>query len=359
MKGAFPIGVARVYASQLMNVIQYCHQVGVAHRDLKPENILLDGEARFNLKVIDFGMAKLCSHVGERTGTMVGTQTYMAPEVLDSTVRTTVGYDPFKFDIWSCGILLFIFVIGVPPISKPDKSCWFFNKLKEKKFDAFWNGHKKFVSSPHLDDAAFREMIQGMLAVIPSERFTAPQVINHHWFASGPYADQPTLVAEMRRRKVAIDREAHAEAVKKAREKGETAEFNPFTLDVHRAVSDDASEPAPVLPLEIGKEEGRFYDFHSKVVSPQTIGSRITAALKEMGADVIDKGHYKFKASAVLTSEEKEETTVVFNIQIYYESDADIHRVAIDRREGSLLSMQKLYRLFYNSVSDIAVEPSL
>lgn len=51
----FPESVVRLYFQQMLNVLHYFHNQGIAHRDLKPENMMLDDD--FNLKVTDFGFA--------------------------------------------------------------------------------------------------------------------------------------------------------------------------------------------------------------------------------------------------------------------------------------------------------------
>ena len=54
--GRFSTEVCRFYAKQMLNVLQYINQEGVAHRDIKPENILFD--SKFNIKMSDFGLAR-------------------------------------------------------------------------------------------------------------------------------------------------------------------------------------------------------------------------------------------------------------------------------------------------------------
>lgn len=55
--GPFSEPVARYYFQKLIKALAHCHSVGFAHRDLKPENLFMDG--RFNLKLADFGFARL------------------------------------------------------------------------------------------------------------------------------------------------------------------------------------------------------------------------------------------------------------------------------------------------------------
>ena len=53
--GELPEKFARIYFMQLLKGLADCHSVGLYHRDIKPENLMLD--AKYNLKIIDFGLA--------------------------------------------------------------------------------------------------------------------------------------------------------------------------------------------------------------------------------------------------------------------------------------------------------------
>lgn len=96
------------------------HAAGVIHRDLKPANIFLaralTGDARSGplVKVLDFGLARIMSDVAGRltkTGTVVGTPRYMAPEQLfgDKNVDS-------RADIWALGVLLYECLSGSHPV---------------------------------------------------------------------------------------------------------------------------------------------------------------------------------------------------------------------------------------------------
>lgn len=67
----------------LLDALRYCHSKGIIHRDLKPENILYETEDEHSIiKIADFGVSKILNNPKELTSTIIGTNNYMAPEVL-------------------------------------------------------------------------------------------------------------------------------------------------------------------------------------------------------------------------------------------------------------------------------------
>jgi tetratricopeptide (TPR) repeat protein len=86
------------------------HQRGVVHRDLKPGNLFLPGGAVEEAKVLDFGVARSGrATVSTRTGTVIGTPGYMAPE----QVRGEPGIDA-RADVFALGCVLFECLTGRP-----------------------------------------------------------------------------------------------------------------------------------------------------------------------------------------------------------------------------------------------------
>lgn len=105
--GRFSDDKARIISRQLVSALQYCHSIGIAHRDLKLENILCDGKE--NIKLIDFGFANIMSPC-HRSSTFCGSPPYAAPELFEGT-----KYNPFKSDIWSLGVIIYVLVGGRLP----------------------------------------------------------------------------------------------------------------------------------------------------------------------------------------------------------------------------------------------------
>ena len=94
---------------QVADAVAAAHQLGIVHRDLKPDNIMLEGHSAWRVRVIDFGIARRLreAHSLTRTGTMVGTPGYVAPEQArgDSQVDQRV-------DVFALGCVLYEALTG-------------------------------------------------------------------------------------------------------------------------------------------------------------------------------------------------------------------------------------------------------
>ena len=91
----------------------YAHQKGVVHRDIKPANIMVQPDG--NIKIVDFGIARLESHSGQtKAGMVIGTFHYISPERLLG--KTADG----RADIWSVGIILYQLLTGRLPFPGDD-----------------------------------------------------------------------------------------------------------------------------------------------------------------------------------------------------------------------------------------------
>ncbi|VVB13540.1 unnamed protein product [Arabis nemorensis] len=109
-RGKLREDVAWKYFYQLINAVDFCHSRGVYHRDIKLENLLLDDND--NLKVADFGLSAVaeCKGPDGLLHTGCGTHAYLSPEIISRK-----GYDGVKSDIWSCGVVLFVLLVGYLP----------------------------------------------------------------------------------------------------------------------------------------------------------------------------------------------------------------------------------------------------
>jgi len=154
---------------QLITSIYFLHNIGIIHRDLKPENILItlgDHEQVKELKIIDFGFAKLINEAEKLTDTC-GTPNYVAPEVLRGT-----GYDKTA-DIWSLGVIMYLMVRGYLPFDAHDVNVILKNTLRAEI--PIEDEHFEKVS-PEAKD-----LIKRFLHKDPSKRISLKDAITHPW----------------------------------------------------------------------------------------------------------------------------------------------------------------------------------
>ena len=100
---------ARKILLQIVNAIQYCHSSGVVHRDLKLENILFKDVEDLSIKVIDFGIAGVCTTF-QADAVDAGTIAYMPPEVFEGNAVTSPA-----MDIWAIGLMFYAMLYGTLP----------------------------------------------------------------------------------------------------------------------------------------------------------------------------------------------------------------------------------------------------
>ena len=113
LAGPRPPAEACRLLARVAEAVAHAHARGVLHRDLKPGNLLLDGPEPV---VTDFGAARAVDEVRlTRTGELLGTPAYMAPELLRGDARTAGA----PADVWSLGVVLFELLAGRLPFDAP------------------------------------------------------------------------------------------------------------------------------------------------------------------------------------------------------------------------------------------------
>ncbi len=112
-KGAQPVTVAVDYIMQGCEGMAEAHGHGIVHRDLKPDNLFLANRDDGNqiVKILDFGISKAgVTGIATKTGDIMGSPAYMAPEQMQSTKDVDQ-----RADIWSLGVLLYQLISGRMP----------------------------------------------------------------------------------------------------------------------------------------------------------------------------------------------------------------------------------------------------
>ena len=151
---------------QIFSVVNYCHKMKIIHRDLKPENILINkNENGFvKIKVCDFGTSLMFNR-GEIQNKIVGFIYYIAPEVLQKKYNS-------KCDLWSCGVIMYILLTGVPPFGGQD------NKTIIKKI--LVENYDKTKLSKRCK--ACIDLIDKLLERDVKKRIRADGALAHKWF---------------------------------------------------------------------------------------------------------------------------------------------------------------------------------
>ncbi|CAD5123599.1 DgyrCDS11929 [Dimorphilus gyrociliatus] len=156
---------------QILESVSYCHQHGIVHRDLKPENLLLASKAKgAAVKLADFGLAIEVQGDQQAWFGFAGTPGYLSPEVL----RKDQYGKPV--DIWACGVILYILLVGYPPFWDEDQHR-LYAQIKAGAYD---------YPSPEWDTVTpeAKNLINSMLTVNPSKRITAADALKHPWICN-------------------------------------------------------------------------------------------------------------------------------------------------------------------------------
>lgn len=165
-KGFFSENRAAMYMLDIVSAVMHCHERGIVHRDIKPENILLESsDPNSRVKVIDFGTS-VHFRPNEKMKEIIGTSYYMAPELLQGNYNE-------KCDVWSCGVILYILLSGIPPFNGRSDS-----DIRECILDSDLNFSGeiwKFVSKEA------RKLLGKMLKKNPKKRPSIQEVFNDPW----------------------------------------------------------------------------------------------------------------------------------------------------------------------------------
>jgi len=166
---------------QILESVNHCHSNGVVHRDLKPENLILSEKPKPQpenlllaskskgaaVKLADFGLAIEVQGDQQAWFGFAGTPGYLSPEVLKK--------EPYgkPVDIWACGVILYIILVGYPP---------FWDEDQQKLYAQIRAGAYDFPS-PEWDTVTpeAKNLINQMLTVNPAKRIRAEEALKHPW----------------------------------------------------------------------------------------------------------------------------------------------------------------------------------
>lgn len=168
--GRFSEDEARFFFQQLISGVSYCHSMRICHRDLKLENTLLDGSTAPRVKICDFGYSK-SSVLHSQPKSTVGTPAYIAPEVLSRK-----EYDGKLSDVWSCGVTLYVMLVGAYPFEDPDDPRNF-----RKTIGRILSVHYSIPDYVRVSIEC-RHLLSRVFVANPDKRITIPEIKTHPWF---------------------------------------------------------------------------------------------------------------------------------------------------------------------------------
>ncbi|KAI5293705.1 Chk1 protein kinase [Ascosphaera acerosa] len=175
--------IAHAYFVQLLNAVEYMHSKGVGHRDIKPENILLSADG--NLKIADFGLATLFRYQGREklSVSLCGSPPYIAPEVITCSSSAAsgaraeqgIGYRADMVDVWSCGVVLFVLLVGNTPWDSPTEEsyeyCEYVKSGRSPAHDELW---------ARLSDSA-ADLLRSIMDPDVARRLSIARIRRHPW----------------------------------------------------------------------------------------------------------------------------------------------------------------------------------
>uniref|UniRef100_A0A8C1N7X5 calcium/calmodulin-dependent protein kinase n=1 Tax=Cyprinus carpio TaxID=7962 RepID=A0A8C1N7X5_CYPCA len=171
---------------QILESVNHIHHHDIVHRDLKPENLLLASKCKnAAVKLADFGLAIEVQGDQQAWFGFAGTPGYLSPEVL----RKEAYGKPV--DIWACGVILYILLVGYPPFWDEDQHK-LYQQIKAGAYD---------FPSPEWDTVTpeAKNLINQMLTINPAKRITAQEALKHPWVC------QRSTVASMMHRQETVE----------------------------------------------------------------------------------------------------------------------------------------------------------
>lgn len=189
-KGHYMESDAARLMSKIFLAVNNLHANNIVHRDLKPENFIFESsDPNAELKLIDFGLSNKFFDKFHFMHSMVGTPSYVAPEVIRGSYGT-------KCDVWSCGVIMYAMLSGSLPFSGTMT-----NELLQKILSG------KYTMSGEIWNKVSSEaksLLKHLLVLDPDHRYSAEQALDHPWFrntSSHQLTIDPVILNSLRKYK--------------------------------------------------------------------------------------------------------------------------------------------------------------
>uniref|UniRef100_A0A8V0Z7J8 Calcium/calmodulin dependent protein kinase II beta n=2 Tax=Gallus gallus TaxID=9031 RepID=A0A8V0Z7J8_CHICK len=235
--------------------------MGVVHRDLKPENLLLASKCKgAAVKLADFGLAIEVQGDQQAWFGFAGTPGYLSPEVL----RKEAYGKPV--DIWACGVILYILLVGYPPFWDEDQHK-LYQQIKAGAYD---------FPSPEWDTVTpeAKNLINQMLTINPAKRITAHEALKHPWVC------QRSTVASMMHRQETVECLKKFNARRKLKGAILTTMLATRNFSVGRQTTAPPSMSAAAAPLGLVEQAAKsLLNKKADGVKPQTNSTKGSAGV--------------------------------------------------------------------------------
>merc|ERR1712113_812355 len=287
-----------------------------------PQNLLLD--AKYNLKITDFGLSKIIQSDADAImkTTYVGTRGYQAPELL-----LNQKYD-LKCDIFSVGVILFILLAGYPPFEQASKNDKWFKPLIKNNIDKFWKAHQK---SPIAQIPEAKDLLTQMLCFDPKKRIDMNSIKTHKWM-SGPTLKQKELITEIRDR--------HRKAEKKRRQDVRKMNDLAQSLNPNKPIPGIEKAKLKLFPQQLVEGVlGEAYTYLEKDQKWYDLYNMLEEAITEKG-----KGQVKFNIEILESRLWKDRYLEMEDSvdEIKESNEHQIFVVRVTRTDGDTLVFNKL-----------------
>ncbi len=175
----FPLKTVERIMCEILDALDHAHSKGVTHRDMKPANLIMLDSGQ--VKVADFGIARIETSELTQAGTIMGTPSYMSPEQFMG--QTVDG----RSDLFSCGVILYQFLTGEKPFTG-NATTIMYKVLREEPLPP---------STLNLTlPTAWDLVLKKAIAKVPADRFqTAREFSDAIKAAALHRGDDPTFVS--------------------------------------------------------------------------------------------------------------------------------------------------------------------
>ena len=327
--------LSRYYFKSLVESMVYLHDSKIAHRDLKPENLLLDSQ--FKLKIVDFGFATLLRSNNAPNKTRLGTEKYMAPELLYHK-----AYDARKVDVFAAGVILFVFYSGHPPFNQATENDPYYRAFI-KNNDKFWDFHSK-QNQKRTYSSEFKALINSMLSFDSTKRCTFHDISSDSaWLKlETDEAESIKKIATYMSQMHEIKQQEIANTTQNGGVRGDLEENE--LNDLHGLILPNLKyEDLIGVNLPRSEQTGMIIKSSNK----QLLAALLLKKAIELGCKKEENKNEKL----ILKSENENEGNVVLEVK-FYQHQNDEFEILFTRKLGDYFEFQKIKTAIYEAVQN-------